>query len=55
MTEFAKDFVENKGKYIFELVKSLNYVGGKSYFSNVDYAIIQYNKIKEEIMKGGEY
>lgn len=55
MTEFEKDFIENKGKYIFELVKSLNFSGDISYFYVVGNATHQYNQIKEEIMKGMEF
>lgn len=55
MTEFEKDFIENKGKYIFELVKSLNFSGDNSYVYVVGYATHQYHQIKEEIMKGREF
>ena len=52
MTEFEKDFVENKAKYVFELTKSMNVSGDYCYVNVVDYATHQYNQIKEEIMKG---
>jgi hypothetical protein len=49
MTEFEKDFMENKVKYIFELVKSMN-VSGEEYYANiVQYAEVQYSKMKELI------
>ena len=51
MTEFEKDFIEDKGKYIFELVKSINFSGNNDYAYTVDYATYQYLKIKEEIME----
>ncbi len=47
MTEFEKDFIENKAKYVYELVKSMN-VSGEEYHANVvGYAISQYDKIKQ--------
>lgn len=55
MTEFEKDFIENKGKYIFELVKLLNLSDKYTYNFVVGYATHQYNQIKEEIMKGREF
>ena len=47
MTEFEKDFVENKAKYIFELTKSMNISGEDYYINVVSHAETQYNQIKK--------
>lgn len=49
MTEFEKDFIENKIKYIFELVKSMNISGEEYYVNIVHHAEVQYDQMKELI------
>ena len=55
MTEFEKDFTENKIKYIFELVKSMN-ISGEEYYDNmVHHAEVQYNQMKDLIKNKMEF
>lgn len=44
LTDFEKDFIFNKAKYIYELTKSMNYAGG-DYSLNPSVAERQYNYI----------
>lgn len=47
MTEFEKDFRENKVKYIFELAKSMNISGEEYYINMVHHAEVQYGQMKK--------
>ena len=49
MTEFEKDFIENKIKYIFELVKSMNISGEEYYINIVHHAEVQYDQMRKLI------
>ena len=49
MTEFEKDFIENKIKYVFELVKSINFSGKDYYVNAVYHAEVQYDQMRKLI------
>lgn len=55
MTEFEKDFMENKVKYIFELVKSMNISGEEYYINVVSHAEAQYSQMKDLIKDKMEF
>lgn len=55
MTEFEKDFIENKIKYIFELVKSMNISGEEYYINIVHHAEVQYDQMKKLIESRTEF
>jgi hypothetical protein len=55
MTEFEKDFMENKAKYIFELVKTMNISGEEYYASTVQHTEVQYDQMKKLIESRTEF